>query len=142
MTSQFRHIIVPLDFTRKNAAAIRVALDMAKQNNARVTLMHVVETIEYASDKAMLAFYDSLKERAERELSRRAKKFLAAGVPVEQEVLTGKTARCIVGFAMRKRADLVILSSHKIKLDKAPESWATLSYQVSIMCQCPVMLVK
>ena len=142
MASLFPHIVVPLDFTEKNDAAVRVALNMAKQNDARVTLMHVIESIEYANDKIMAAFYESLQEQAEKELDRRAQEFTAAGIPVEQEVLMGKTARCIVGYAMRKRADLVILSSHKVRLDEAPKSWATLSYQVSIMCQCPVMLVK
>jgi nucleotide-binding universal stress UspA family protein len=142
VASLFKHLLVPLDFTPKNAAALRVALDLAKQNQARVTLMHVVETIEYADDEKIAAFYESLKKRARAKLATFAEGFHDAKVPVAVKIVMGKTARAIVSYAMRKGVDLVVLSSHKIKLDEAPKGWATLSYQVSILCQCPVMLVK
>ena len=47
----FKKILVPLDFTQKNNEALRVALNLAKQNNSAVILMHVIETIEYADDE-------------------------------------------------------------------------------------------
>ncbi|MEM8865149.1 MAG: universal stress protein [Planctomycetota bacterium] len=142
MDSLFRHIVVPLDFTEKNIAAVQVAMNIARQNAARVTLIHVIESIDYANDPSMANFYETLRLRAEDELSKRLKEFTTEGIPVDQEVMVGKTASSIVRYAMSEQADLVILSSHKIQLDEAPKSWATLSYQVSILCQCPVMLVK
>ncbi|QEG35615.1 universal stress protein [Bythopirellula goksoeyrii] len=142
MASLFNHLLVPLDFTPKNAAALRVALDMAKQNNARVTLMHVVETIDYADDEEIAAFYETLKKRARAKLESYAESFHDAKLSVAVKIVMGKTSRGIVSYAMQKDIDLVILSSHKVKLDEAPKGWATLSYQVSILCQCPVLLVK
>lgn len=142
MESLFRHIIVPLDFTQKNEAAIRVALNLAKQNHARVTLIHVIEKVDYANDESMRVFYESLKERATQQLGQRSEEFSAEGVPVDSQILTGKTASCIVDFATSQKADLVVLSSHRVPLGRAPTNWATLSYQVSILCQCAVMLVK
>lgn len=142
MDGLFKHLLVPLDFTPKNAAALRVALDLAMQNQARVTLVHVIETIEYADDEEIAVFYENLKKRARAKLESCAAKFKEANVPVAEKVVIGKTARGIVSYAMRKAVDLVVLSSHKIDLNQAPEGWATLSYQVSILCQCPVMLVK
>ena len=138
----FNHILVPLDFTRKNGVALGVALTLAKQNEARVTLMHVIETIEYADDSSIAMFYENLKKRARGKMSKCVARFEKANIPVTQKIVMGKTARGIVSYAMRKNVDLVVLSSHKVKLNEAPKGWATLSYQVSILCQCPVMLVK
>ncbi len=47
MSSLFSHILVSVDFTEKNHAALRAAKQLAHQNQARVTLLHVIETIEY-----------------------------------------------------------------------------------------------
>ena len=138
----FKHLLVPLDFTRKNNAALRVALNLARQNSARVTLLHVIETIDYAVDEEIAEFYETLKTRAEANLADCAERFKEAKVPVTQKIVMGKTARGIVSYALRRGIDLVVLSSHKVKLNQAPKGWATLSYQVSLLCQCPVMLVK
>ena len=46
-------------------------------------------------------------------------------------------------FAARAgKADLVVMSSHKPDLSKPLQTWATLSCQVSVLCPCPVLLVK
>jgi nucleotide-binding universal stress UspA family protein len=49
MLSNVRHILVPLDFTAKNQAALEIARELASQNKASVTLLHVIETIEKPS---------------------------------------------------------------------------------------------
>ena len=142
MAGLFKHILVPLDFTRKNAAALRIALSLAKQNGSRITLLHVVETIDYAEDEEIAAFYETLKKRARARLETCAERFKEAKIPVAEKIVIGKTGRGIVSYALRKGVDLIVLSSHKVKLNKQPKGWATLSYQVSILSQCPVMLVK
>ena len=142
VTTLFKHILVPLDFSEKNAVALRVALDLAMQNGASVTLMHVIETIDYADDEEIAVFYESLKERARAKLGACAEQFRLAKVPVVEQIVMGKTAGGIVECAAQEGVDLVVLSSHKINLEEAPKGWATLSHQVSILCQCPVMLVK
>ena len=38
MIPRFQHILVPLDFTEKNLAALNIAFDLAVANHARVTL--------------------------------------------------------------------------------------------------------
>ncbi len=54
----------------------------------------------------------------------------------------GKPARGIITFAVQSGVDLIVLSSHKVELSEAPKGWGTLSHQVSILCPCPVLLVK
>ena len=142
MESLFHHILVPLDFTQKNSAALKVALKLAKQNHSQVTLLHVIETIDYAEDEEIAGFYESMKVRSRAKLAECANRFRDLDIPVAEKVMLGRRGHGIVTYAMRKEVDLVILSSHKIKLGQAPKGWATLSYQISILCQCPVLLVK
>ena len=142
MESLFHHILVPLDFTQKNNVALKIALSLAEQNHSRVTLLHVIETIDYAEDEEIADFYESMKKKARVNLAACAERFHEERIPVEEKIVLGKRGHGIVTYAMRKEVDLVVLSSHRITLDQAAGGWATLSYQVSILCQCPVLLVK
>ena len=142
MDTLFTHLLVPLDFTAKNQIALDYARSLAQQNRAEVTLLHVIERIEYVEDKQLTEFYDKLNVLARANLANRSTPFVEANVPVATKVIFGNTAREIVSYAMDQQVDLIVLSSHKVDLDEAPKGWATLSYQVSILCQCPVMLVK
>lgn len=142
MQPLFKNILVPLDFTAKNQSALRLALRLAKQNNAHVTLLHVIETIDYADDGEIADFYETLKKRARAHLKTYVEQFHAADVPVAEKIVLGKRARGIVSYSLQQNTDLIVLSSHVVKLEDGPRSWATLSYQVSILSQCPVMLVK
>jgi len=44
--------------------------------------------------------------------------------------------------AVDRKVDLVVVSSHKVDPAATVQSLGTLSYQVSILCECPVLLVK
>ena len=139
----FKKILLPLDFTAKNQSALQCALTMARQNRASVTLLHVIETIEYADDDTeIVQFYETLKRRARINLAARAERFEEAGISVSEKIVIGKRAHAIVSYALQSKHDLIVMSSHKVKLDDEPRGWATLSYQVCILSQCPVLLVK
>jgi len=137
----FDHILVPVDFTDKNARALDVAIQMAKSFRSRLTLLHVIETLEY-EDEELNSFYETLAVQARTQLQSMAEQCAQAAVEVDQEVIFGRRAVGIVDYASTQNADLLILSSHRIGPEHSPQSLVTLSYQVSILCQCPVLLVK
>jgi len=137
----FDHILVPVDFTDKNARALDVAIQMAKSFRSRLTLLHVIETLEY-EDEELNSFYETLAAQARTQLQSMAEQCAQAAVEVDQEVIFGRRAVGIVDYASAQNADLLILSSHRIGPDHSLQSLVTLSYQVSILCQCPVLLVK
>lgn len=142
MSTLFRHIVVPLDFTEKNTSAMDIALDLAQQHQSRVTLLHVIERIEYAEDQSIASFYDSLRQQAKAKLSSHVQRFIDAGVPIKEVVTLGKRGPDIVAYALDEDVDLVVLSSHQVDVSEGSKSWATLSYQIAILCPCPVLLVK
>ncbi len=138
----FNKILVPVDFTDKNRAAIRAAAELAKQDAAQVTLLHVIETIPYVEEDELTDFYETLRRRASRELATLAEPLSSDGIHVSEDIVRGKTAAQIVHYAIDQAIDLVVVSSHKIQLDQPPRGLASVSYQVSILCQCPVLMVK
>ena len=137
----FGHILVPVDFTDKSARGLDVAVRMATADRSRLTLLHVIETLEY-EDAELKPFYESLEASAWSKLKPMVEQVAKAGIEVEQDVVYGRRAVCIVDYASGKKADLLILGSHRITPDNPPKNLVTLSYQVSIMCQCPVLLIK
>jgi len=142
MLPRFQHILVPVDFTAKNQAALDIAFELASQNRARVTLLHVIEIIENVPMEELKGFYERLLTRAETQLESRSQRFAAAGIAVDWKIREGKRLVEIVQDVRDRKADLVVMSSHKVDPAAAAQSLGTLSYQVSILCDCPVLLVK
>lgn len=48
--SAFNHILVPTDFGKASQRALEVALELAVQNGAKLTLLHVYELLEKDDD--------------------------------------------------------------------------------------------
>jgi manganese transport protein len=141
MAPPYKHILVPLDFTEKNAAALETAFHLAAEQT-RFTLLHIIETIEHAEGKDIEEFYATLEADSARRLAEAAQRFTAAALPVETRIVFGRRGPEIVRFATDGSVDLVVLSSHRIDPSQPARSWATLSYQIATFCPCPVLLVK
>lgn len=159
MIPRFQHILIPLDFTDKDLEALNIAFDLAIVNQARVTLLHVVEQIrddkdaatgsqdpdedtDTDADEEMEEFYGRLRTRAETELESKSQRFDQAGVAVDCKVRIGRRLEEIVTDSMERSADLIVMNARKPDLGSPIRTWGTLSYQVSVLCPCPVLLVK
>ena len=138
----FKHILVPIDLSDKNAQTLRTARLLAAQSRARVTLLHVVQHVAHLPLSEMRPFYRRLVATSRRRLAEAARPFAAEGLAVRTEVLVGEPAREVVRLAMLRKADLVVMGSHKVNPARRSRGWGTTSYKVGIFCQCPILLVK
>jgi nucleotide-binding universal stress UspA family protein len=141
----FRKILVPVDFTDKNEAALNSAIEIAGRGDgeeSEVTLLHVIETIEHIEFDEMSDFYRGLETRAAAKLFALAERLQKASVGVRHDILFGKRAETVVRYAEEHGTDLVILSSHKVDRDHPALGWGTISYRIAIVVRCPVLLVK
>jgi universal stress protein A len=138
----FKHLLVPLDLSQRNARTLKIALGLARQSRARVTLLHVIHRVEGADFDELRIFYDRLVAKSEWTLGRAAAPFIKKGTKVSTEVLIGEPAVEIVRIAARQRVDLIVMGSHKVKPGRPATGWGTVSYKVGILCQCPILLVK
>jgi nucleotide-binding universal stress UspA family protein len=138
----FSHLLVPLDFTDKNEAAIAIALETARRDGAEVTLLHVIETIDHMDFEEMSDFYRKLETQAAAKLAVLTERFSSAGVRARYEIVFGKRAQAILEHAAGGNTDLIVLSSHRVDRDHPALGLGTISYQVAIVARCPVLLVK
>jgi len=138
----FARILVPIDLSDRNARPLKVALALARQTRARVTLFHVVQQVPRLMPGEMRAFYERLLKASRQKLARAAKSFAAKGIPVDCEVCVGEPAREVVRAAARGRADLIVMGSHNVNPKRRGAGWGTTSYKVGLLCRCPILLVK
>lgn len=137
---RFERVLVPVDLTPKNRAAIEIAADLCAPSG-KITLLHVIEAIDLPWEEVE-DFYLDLEERARRELDAMAAPLRDAGTAHDQVVVYGHRAEEVVKYADDEGYGLIVLSSHKLDPDNPGAGWATLSYKVAILARCPVLLVK
>ena len=138
----FKHILVPTDFTEKSLRAVEIAMQMALQEMCKVTLLHVIETIEDAEGDEFTEFYERLRTHSQKRLTEIGKRFVSRDLLVQTEILYGNRASEIVRFAHENEIDLIVLSSHRIDAAGEALGFGTISYKVGILAHCPVMMVK
>jgi nucleotide-binding universal stress UspA family protein len=142
MLPRFQHVLAPVDFSPANREALEIVFEIAVRNHARVTLLHVIEALDVDEETDVREFYDRLQQRARSESEPLEQRFTDAGVNVHAAVVLGKRSREIVKYAAEQRADLIVMSSHRIDPAHPLQSLTTISYQVSIAAPCSVLLVK
>jgi nucleotide-binding universal stress UspA family protein len=63
-------------------------------------------------------------------------------IPSRTEILYGQRGPEILRYAAEMNADLIVLTSPRIDPNNPGVGWGSLSYKISIMSVCPVLLVK
>ena len=113
--ADYRQILVAVDFTPKTEQITSRARELARQNGARVALVHVVEleVPSYPADLPLpgeLDFSRRLLEQAEVSLKELA---ITHGLgEAKRYVESGSAKRVIVQLAEDTGADLIVLGSH------------------------------
>lgn len=142
----FENILVPFDLSAQSTRSFKVALDMAKKYNSKITLLTCLE-----GDAWHHKYYDS---RADSELIKKQRKatkthlekldLLAekSNVSIKSHILTSKSVvNDIVIFAKSRKYDLIVIGSHgKTGFDKL--LLGSVANGVSQKARCPVLIVK
>jgi universal stress protein A len=139
---RFHHLLVPADLTERTEKALQVADTLAVSDTSRITLVHVIETIEGMRFDELRPFYRRLEKKALTAMTRLASRVVEGSAHVESAVVYGRRAEEIVNFAVAHDVDLIVLASHRVNPSRVNRDWGTISYKVGILAQCPVLLVK
>jgi len=107
-------ILVPVDFSAGSMPAYEFALDLAEQYEARVHLLHVLETATWSDFEKFPLVRDSedLIGKIKKELVAFAQKGGHPVVPVYPAVRIGSPWEQIVEAARSDRIDLIIMPTH------------------------------
>jgi nucleotide-binding universal stress UspA family protein len=135
----FRRILVPTDLTDTTRGALDKALALASPDGAQVLLLHVVERIPNLEDAELRTFYDQLERDARSRLRTLAGgAHMPGNVEIIQQVLFGRRAEEIVRVCEDEDCDLVILQHTAADTPLL----GSISYKVSVLAPCSVLLLK
>lgn len=114
---QIKKILVPIDFSDYSKNALKYAAQFAKQFNAKIYLIYVVEPMIYPADFSMgqVAIPSTdidLHSRAEEELKKLSKDIVNGNSHVEILIKTGKPFVEIIEAASANDIDLIIIATH------------------------------
>ena len=112
----FKRLLCPVDFSTPSIAALRFAVSLAQESDARVTVMHVLN--EPAGDEPFLESLDTPEFRLRCEHSARTR--LEALIPDEARTFCepvtqtrwGKPYRRILDVAENESTDLIVMGVH------------------------------
>ena len=115
----YKRILVPVDGSPTSTAGLYEAVRLAKNQKARLRLIHIVdELMIFSSSEAGLNIepvIESMKRSGKRILDRATKLAAARGIRPETELwenATGRVAEVLVARAKRWRADLIVMGTH------------------------------
>jgi len=142
----FKNILVPFDLSTQSTRAFKIAVDIAKCRDSKITLLTCLE-----GDAWHHKYYDS---RADSELIKKQKKVsqehieklesLAEknNVSVKSQIITSKSVvNDIVNYAKSRKYDLIVIGSHgRTGFDKL--LLGSVANGVSQKARCPILIVK
>jgi nucleotide-binding universal stress UspA family protein len=110
-------ILVPIDFSRSSAEGVRYAIDFARAFGARLVLLHSFEasqflTIDRSGHYSLPPTREAMGAATEDQMREFVKAFNFDGVNFETQIVMGKAAEAICDYAVERKSDLIITSTH------------------------------
>jgi universal stress protein A len=140
---QPRTILCPTDFSENAAYAQSVALDLARQNQATLVILHVAGTLgpeklsfgEVASALQPEAHVRRLEEQLRRTVP------ADAGVPVRCLLREGDPARAIEQVVHSEQCDLIVAGTHG-RTGLGHLLMGSVAERIVRLSPCPVLVLK
>jgi nucleotide-binding universal stress UspA family protein len=109
----YRNIMVAVDGSKESRLALADAIELARDGNARLTIVHVAAPPpSMARTTAAGAFAVSELESSHEPLLRAAVEKVPKDLPVTSLLLHGAAPQAIVGAAKEYGIDLIVMGSH------------------------------
>jgi nucleotide-binding universal stress UspA family protein len=137
-----RNVLIPVDLSEKGAVAVQAAIRVTDPTEASITLLHVIETLQDVEYDELEAFYQRIKEKAEKVLRRWTDELSASGFEASAEIVFGRRGPEILRYADEWNVDLIVMTSHAIDRVHPAEEFGTLSHQLALLSRCSVLLAR
>jgi nucleotide-binding universal stress UspA family protein len=142
----FKRILCPIDFSPSALQALGFALNLARQADGRVTLLHVVEWLAEEEPRASAHFnVPEYRRYMVADGQERLRSLVAdesrAWVEIDDVVVTGRTYREILRAAETKPADLIVMGAQG-RGGIGLALFGSTTQQVVRGATCPVLTVR
>lgn len=141
-------ILVPTDFSELSDKAVSYAVDIARQEGASLTLLHLIGMIQQCSDVYCLD--SALVKDLEKRSSTQAKVMMEKQVRrlpglkkvhFKSLVKSGSPYEGILLEAEKKKIDLIVMGAHR-KRGFIDRFLGSVADKVARGAKCPVLLIK
>lgn len=147
--SEYTNILVGIDGSKQSEMAFKKAVSMAKQNQATLTLLSVVNGTKDSSSGTVTygfidrSMYDRATEKLTKDQAKLKKEAEAAGLTkVNTEVLIGNAkVELTTGFVKDKKIDLIVVGASGLNVVGRMIVGSTTAYVVR-QAPCDVVVVK
>jgi universal stress protein A len=140
-----KSILVPVDFSPSSNKALDYATTLARQFNAKLTLLHVVEPVatpDFAATFPLVMEDDELMAAAKERLEKLVKSARIPDRTVEKTLVRfGRSFHEIAEAARTLKADLIVISTHGYTGLKHVLLGST-TERVVRHAPCPVLVVR
>ena len=144
--SEFRKLLVPIDFSEPSRDALHYAISLAKPFKAEILLVHVVEPVVVPPSPDFMVVPTTaelaleLQEEAVRVLHQWRKE-VESEASVKEAIRTGTPYHEIVEAADEHNADLIVLGTHG-RTGLAHLLLGSTAERVVHRAHCPVLVVR
>ena len=118
----YKHILCPIDGSETANAGMHEAIQFAKEQNAQLHFLHVIDTyipiVDMSGDFNITYMIDILRENGAKIIKKAAAAAEKAGVNADTKTIEsvgGRTASYIVQEAKNWPADLIIMGTHGLR---------------------------
>jgi universal stress protein A len=141
-SAQIRSILVPIDFSNASAQAMKYAIALAKQHDAKLTLVFVTELPEVVGIFQLLLNDDEIKTTFEAKLLKFARKASAPATMIDHALVRrGRPHREIVEAARTLKSALIVISTHGYSA-VTRALLGSVTERVVREAPCPVLVVR
>lgn len=118
----YKHILCPVDGSVTSNAGMREAIQLAKEQNAQLHFLHVIDTyvpiVDMAGDFNVAYMIDILRNNGKKIIKNAAATAQKAGINADTKTIEsvgGRTASYIVQEAEKWPADLIVMGTHGLR---------------------------
>jgi nucleotide-binding universal stress UspA family protein len=143
MTPQ--HCLVPIDFSEYSLHALDYAVELAGKLDARLTLLHVIQSLPVGgADMGVTlpyAYIENLEAELRRSLESYRERITAKGLLSDSVIVHGVPFQEIIEIAKARQVDLIIMGTHG-RTGLLHVLLGSVAEKVVRLAPCPVLVTR
>ena len=143
-----KRILVPTDYSQYSDAALKYAIDMAKQSGAKIYLLHVIGlvqscAVDYCFDQATLNVLEEKSSSSAEDMMKHQLEQIpeAKSADITTDIRSGIPHEEILNEQKARDVDLIVMSSHG-KTGILGHLLGSVAEKVMKKATCPVLLIR
>ncbi len=144
--TEFKKIMVPIDFSENSPRVLEAAVDIAEKFEASLSIVFVAQSFEdysgfFVPHMPISQFEDEMVEGAEKKMVSFLAENLKSDLPHSSTVLKGDVAEELTEYAAKNNIAMIVMGTHGYKgLEKV--LFGSVAEKVVKTSPCPVLTIN